>query len=227
MSIDCALNISDTANLVIAASALCVAWLTLRRTTQHVLCVVRCQYHYVQSIEHPNGFHEFEVYFKNLGLRIPEMAVALGFRERNGFGSCSCGLRAVNIITQQSSGTASNVETGMVVKFGWRTYEMNEGHRAMLATLENIRKQKAVLSVYNAGYLVKSIRLWSWWDWFTGRVYSLIFKVLQLFKMGPFADNQRSWRARIRPPDSSHDLSFSLADFIKALRRPPHQPFPH
>lgn len=209
--------------MVIAAAALCVAWLTLRRTTQHVVRVVRCQSHYEKSIEHPNGFDEFEVYFKNIGLRIPEMAVALGFHDRNGLGWCSCGLRAVNVVTNQSSGTASNIETGMVVKFGWRTYEMDEGHRALLDVLDDIRKQNAVLSVYNAGYLVKTIRLWSWRGWITGLGYNLIFRLLMWFKMGSFAKNQKSWRARIRLPDSN-DMPFCLKNFLERLRNHSEQP---
>jgi hypothetical protein len=219
-------SVIGVTSLVVAVVALWVAWMTLRRTTQHVLRVVRCRSHYEQSIERPSGFHGFEVYFKNLGLAIPEMAITLGFQERNGFGWCSHGLRAVNMLTQQSSATASRIETGTVVEFALRSYEMNEGSVAMLGTLEDVRKQKAVLSVYSAGYQVKRIRLWSWHGWFAGRVYSLIFKVLEWLKMGSFATNQRSWRARIRLPDSSRDLSFSLTNFLQALRRPPNQPFP-
>jgi len=218
MKLDYTFSIADIANLIIAGIALWVAWVTLRKTTQHDLKIARSESHFAKSIERPNGFHELEIYFKNLGLPLPEMSVALGFCELDGFGWSSAPLRAVNIVTNKSSHSASDVATGMVVKFGWRTYEMTEFDITFLRTLEDLRKQKAVLSVYCAGYHVKSIRLGSLSDRIARRYHGMIFTVLQQFKLGHFAKNQKSWRARVRHPDS-HDLSFSLAYFLSALKK--------
>lgn len=204
-------------SLLVAAAALWIAVDLRRKTTQHVFTLIRAASGFRQSIEYPTGFCHFEIYLKNLGLPFPQMSVVLGFRDKNGKGWMSCALRAMDIRTEASSEDAMSVATGLVVKFGWRSYEMNDSETRFLSSLESLREQRPLLSVYCNGYSVSTINLHSttesmrrWWQ----RATLTIFRWLGL---GFYAKNQQSWRARIKLPDVQ-PVSTCLTYFLDCLR---------
>lgn len=204
-------------SLIVAAVALCVAWDLRRKTTKHVFTVVQSSSGLTESSAPPVTFHHFEVYLKNLGLPFPQMAVDLGFRKKNGKAWVFCPLRAIDIRTGKASDAAPDVATGLVVRFGWRSHEMDDSEICCLMSLEDLREQHAVLSVYCADYMVARINLASWRERLKQRWKDRILMVFHRFRLGSYAENQDSWRARIRSPDSQL-LPFSLTHFLCALR---------
>ena len=205
-------------SLIIAIAAFWVAWDSRRKTTQHVFAVVKSSYSCTTSIAQPRGFHQFEMYLKNLGLPFPRMSVVLGFRDNNGKGWISCPLQAIDIPTDKASAAALDVPAGLVVQFGWRSHEMNDSEVHRLMRLEDLREQHAVLSVYCAGYLVKTINLASWHERLKQRLQNTVFEVFCRFHLGLYAENQDSWKARVRLPDSQLPSS-SLTCFLSALKQ--------
>lgn len=207
------------APMVIAIVALCIAWDLRCKTTQHIFTITQVSSAEEQSITHPNGFHYFELYIKNLGLPFPKMSVVLGFYGKN-CGYFLCRLRAIDILSEHSTDTADNVATGLVVKFGWRSYEMDSSTIQFLCSLENLREQRAALSIYCAGYRVKNIQFGSRKERMSICWRNVLFSIGRWLKLGFYAKNQKSWQARIRLPDSQ-TLSTALMFFLHNLRLPP------
>lgn len=205
-------------SLIVAAVALWVAWDWRRKSTQHVFLLIRVSSGFTQSVEHPNGYQHFKMYIRNLGLPFPRMSVVLGFREPNGKGWMSCPLRAVDIRTKHSSDSAINVATGEVVQFAWRTYEMDVSEIRFLQALHDLRKQKAVLTVYSCGYIVGTMNPGSLPERIKSAWHQCVSAACRKLKLGIDAANQDSWKARIKTPDSQ-SLSFALSYFVEQLRK--------
>jgi len=204
--------------LVVAAVAVWIAWDLRRKTTTHVFGLIEAASGYTNSIEHPSGFCHFEIYLKNLGLPFPQMSIVLGFREKNGKGWLCCPLRARDIRTKASSENAVNVATGLVVEFGWRSYETSNSDRRVLLSLESVREQEAVLSVYCNGYIVSTLNLDSTVGSIRRRWQSAAFGIFRRLELGLYAKNQQSWRARVKLPDVQL-VSASLTYFLDCLRK--------
>ena len=203
-------------SLAASAAALWVAWDCRKKTTQHVIRLVECSSGFTRSL-HEGDFHRFEIFIKNLGLPIPEMSVALQFSEKDGLSSFSSPMPSLNMITDELSKSAKDVACGVVVRFGWKTNQMQEKDIKFLLLLENLRKQRAVVSVYCAGYRVAVIKPFSLKERLRGVMQSIQFATCKSFRLGMFAKDQKSWRARVGSR-SSHRLSFALENFIRSIR---------
>jgi len=204
-------------SLIVAGMAMWIARDWRQKSTRHVFTLVQSCTSSPVSAEHPDGFHQFEIYVKNLGLPFPQMSIELGFRERDGKGWWSCPLRAIDISTGEASDVAENVSTGLVVKFGWRSYEMDLPTIRNVLGLEDLYEQDAVLSVYCAGYKAGAISLASWRERLTAQLQKAIHAFLRRWGFGFYAADQESWRAFISLPDWQLPSS-SLAHFIDLLR---------
>lgn len=209
-------DIASTCSLIVAVVALWVAWDVRRKSTRHIVRIVEVSSGYRQSADCPRGFHCFEIYFKNLGLAFPSMSVGLGFREKGGKGWMSHPLEAVDIPTGQSGPAATGVATGLVVKFGLRSYKMNRSGVRFLRSLEDLAKQKAALTVYCAGYRVRTIVTYGWKETIKEGLWKMGHTFFQKLGVGSYAKDQGSWLARIRLPELKL-VSFHLRGFIRHL----------
>lgn len=215
--------ITAVASLIAALVALWIAWDSRRKTTQHVIMIKRVSSGHKQSRTHPNAYSSFDLLIANLGLPIPKMSVVLNFYEDK-LGYLSFPLRALEMQTEKSTDSHDHVATGLIVRFGLRSFEMDKGSQESLSRLVDFRKQRATLSIYCAGYRVTAIRLGSRQERILMRLRNIIFSIAswRWLRLGYYAKNQDSWRARIRLPDSQL-LSPALMFFLHNLRcgKPP------
>lgn len=203
-------------SFIVAVIALWISWDMYRKTTRHIFRVIQVSSEYTQSIEEPLGCHSFRIYIKNLGLPFPKMTVILGFRIPDGMGWASYPLLAFDIPTKKSTLFAENISSGQVVQFGWKMDQMNIPQFQMLKVLKSLRKQEAIFTVYSSGYKVGNIPIESPSDRIKKMFNGLFFSISQKLKLGIFALNQKTWKARIRFPQYQ-TISFALTNFLEAI----------
>jgi hypothetical protein len=203
-------------SLLVAVIALWVAWDTRRKSTQHIVRVLEVANGHERSVEHPQGSHYFHIYFRNIGLAFPTMWVSLGFREKDGKGWVSCPLEAIDILTGQSHPCATGVATGLVVKFGLQSYNMNDMQLRFLRLLSDLGKQEAILTVYCAGYRVTTVAASGWRERTKESIWRMSHAILRKMGIGYYASNQESRRSRISIPKIKL-VSLALKGFIQGL----------
>lgn len=203
-------------SLVVGAAALWVALDVGRKTTQHVVRVVSVSATENQSRLHPGTYYAFELLVKNLGLAFPEMSISLSFQEKDGLGRQSMPMRAMSMRDRPSTDSAASVATGLMITFGWRSFEMSQDDIRFLQSLEDIEKQRARIAVYCAGYLVKVIHLNPRRDHISECWQNAVSRLGGVLGLGWRAKDQRTWKARVELPHR-HTLSRSLSFFIHCL----------
>ncbi len=217
--------VTAVASVVLAVVALWVAFVTLRKTTEHLFRVVEASSGKRMTVRYPKGFYQFDLYIKNLGLPFPKMSVVLSFRPEDGPGTLSHSLSAIDIMTDASTPDAENVATGLVVKFGLRSHEIRETDAPILCMLKDVRRQGAWLSVYCGGYLVRTIYLDSIRERLKRRYRYTVLSVARRLQLGFYAKRAESWQARFPIPRTML-LPDAVTAFIRNLRStlPPEPP---
>ena len=204
-----------TLSTIAATVALWVAWDVRKKTTQHLVDIIHTSHSHQESVE--RKYDEFSIFIKNFGLPIPTMAVSLQFQVQDGLGSASCNLRSIDIVTGVSAQVANDVVCGLVVKFGFLTDQMSPSDKQFLATLVDLRKQRATICVYCSGYLVESFKVDSWSQRRKGYRQKLLWTLTNNLSIGTRAKDQKSWKARLQFADRP-SLQFTLGHFLDKIR---------
>ena len=167
----------DPVAFAVALMAIWFTWKESRRNNTVILKVRECKGSFVRHITR-GDFELFEVWIQNRGISLFNVAVSLGFREKDGSGWLNCPLHsgykepgpeiveAVTIPPEHHTYFAEYPEfaRGMVGKFYLNSKEEGPGAERFLRLLDDPGKQEARLTVYAQDYLAYSFRIGGFGD---------------------------------------------------------------
>jgi len=206
-----AVNIVAIASFVTALAALYISIDNWRKSTTHVLRLVRTDSAYHQTADWSG--YAFHVYIKNLGLPLHRMTATLAFRDWGRRDLCSSQLRVFDMESEDTHWQCDLSERGLVVKMGFDT----RCPCHVLSRLSDPAAQGARLEIYSAGYLVRTARIGGPVDQAASGIHRLLFKLYERLKIGFFAENPRTWQAGIPMPHYGKALS-DLRQFLSGFR---------
>lgn len=182
-------------DLIAVATALVAIWYLIResrRNNRVILKIKACAASGRQAIDENGGqfFHEFKLVIQNNGISLHHVHAAIGFHGPEGHGWFTLPLKR-----RKRSGDRDEFAKGMIVEFGFQTYEFDKNDLAFLSMLRDPVDQNAQLRVYSQDFLAASFRIGGFFDRLKSRWNSLAFRFYNLFthKAGKNKDAMQSY----------------------------------
>jgi hypothetical protein len=220
----------DPIAFFLAFFAIAATLYQLRRTYAVIVKVIEARESGGQSLDenHAQMFSSFELLIRNVGRPLHDVGITLGFRAPDGRGWFSIPLRHFAPFDlrgdEQHKGEFS---TGMVGKFGLKSYQLDYGGWQMLSALTNAAEQCAVLTIYSQGYRVKQINLGVGTDLVKFRWNQFAWRINPMFNtfITPKGTKACLLKSGAIVPVLAC-VSFPITMFIRGLRGLPQPPTP-
>ncbi len=205
-------------SFIIALAALWIARDTWRKSTSHVITLENVEHICRGQADKPGFCHFFSAYLKNVGLPVQDMTANISFTPQGSLGRFSCPLNIFDMQSEQVVTKRKTIARGLVVKIGWRSIDFGPGDLSMLTALTEPTAQKAQLSIYSAGYFLKSFRIGGARDRIAMKINGIVHDLFRRCQLGFYARKQGPWRSRIRMPQRQN-IMLALQSFLSEMRK--------
>lgn len=207
----------DIIAVIAAIVAIVYAGRESRRNNRVMLKFRKCSASSCHSVTENNGesFAEFKLIVQNCGIALHQIEASVSFTPLASFGSFSFPINKSN----RSSGI-DEFAKGMIVEFGLKSYQFDDGTLAHMSHLQNPTIQNAVLCFYSQGYLAASFRIGGYADRIKSKWNGLAYRFNDLFtrSIGTNSEGQNVIRQyQILPLFTV--LSFHITNFIQWSNR--------
>ena len=168
----------DPVACILALMAFLYAWRVERRNNTAVVKIMRCTGGRRGSANENDFkmYSHFTVIIRNLGISLHDPAIGMTFGPMGG-NTC------VSILMKRTDETPdgkSEFARGMIAEFSFKSYELPDKTRDLLASLEDPAKQDARLLVYSQGYLSHQVRIGGWEDQIAAAWNDLAYRIERL-----------------------------------------------
>lgn len=169
------------------------------------------------EVNENNGepFDAFKLIVKNCGVALHQLRASITFTPLTSHGTCSYPLNKSN-----RNNDFDEFAKGMVVEFGLKSYELDDGELASLSLLQKPTIQNAKLCFYSQGYLAATFRIGGYADRIKSKWNGWAYSFNDLFtrKIGTNSEGHNVIRTyRILP--SFTVLSVHITNFIQWSNR--------
>ncbi|MCI0335845.1 MAG: hypothetical protein L0228_21770 [Planctomycetes bacterium] len=149
----------DWVNIVAMATGLAAIWYTIRESRQNNKVLLKIRKYEAsghQSVNENNcqPFRVLKILIENRGIPLHSIQAAFSFSHPQHPGRYTFPLKR-----RKLSGDRDEFAKGMVVEFGFKSYELDQGDRGFLKILEDSSCWDATLCIYSQDYLAKEFRI--------------------------------------------------------------------
>jgi hypothetical protein len=207
----------DPVACILALMAFAFAWRVERRNNTSVVKILHCTGGR-RSSANENDFKmytHFTILLRNLGISLHSPAVGITFGPIGGDACVSILLKR----TDETPDGISEFARGMIAEFSFKSYELSDKTKDLLASLEDPAKQDARLLVYSQGYLSRQVRIGGWKDRISAAWNDLAYRIERLIdRRAGRNDIVRDTLKLCRFLPTFGTLNSPLATFTDALR---------
>jgi hypothetical protein len=195
-------------SLMVSLTALIISVMNLRRANTAILRIL--DVHGYSNATRP-AFnvlsHRLAMYVRNLGVPLHDVKLKLVLSATDGSGTLSIALGRYSIDEKELQEDRAELAKGMVGLFEARSEKYPP---TFIEGLKRHREGKRSLEIYDCGYLIQTIRIGGWRDWFGSRwnriahtVNSRLNRTViaddghEMFKEGALVPTMRNWNAGV------------------------------
>jgi hypothetical protein len=171
----------DWVNIVAVGTGLVAIAYTIRESRQNnkvLLRVKSCEATGTQSVTENSGnfFHTLKIVVENYGIPLHSVRATISFVHHNEPGRFTLPLKR-----RPLSGDRDEFAKGMIVEFGFKSYELDRGDRGFLKILSQSTSGDKYLCIYSQDYLAAEFHIGGVSDKMKSRWNSLAYKVNNRF----------------------------------------------